>query len=102
MHLQLHTMKAMYVYIVTNRNNTTLYVGVTNNLLRRIYEHKNNIVEGFTKRYALHKLVYFEMFDDEISAISYEKYLKKCYRKTKIKLIEQKNPLWNDLYDNLI
>ena len=95
-------MKVMYVYIVTNRNNTTLYVGVTNNLLRRIYEHKNNIVEGFTKRYALHKLVYFEIFDDEMSAIRYEKYLKKCYRKTKVKLIEQKNPLWNDLYDNLI
>ena len=95
-------MKVMYVYIVTNRNNTSLYVGVTNNLLRRIYEHKNNIIEGFTKRYALHKLVYFEIFDDEISAISYEKYLKKCYRKTKVKLIEQKNPLWNDLYDNLI
>ena len=95
-------MKVMYVYIVTNRNNTTLYVGVTNNLLRRIYEHKNNIVEGFTKRYALHKLVYFEIFDDEMSAIRYEKYLKKCYRKTKVKLIEQKNPLWNDLYDSLI
>ena len=95
-------MKVMYVYIVTNRNNTTLYVGVTNNLLRRIYEHKNNIFEGFTKRYALHKLVYFEIFDDEMSAIRYEKYLKKCYRKTKVKLIEQKNPLWNDLYDSLI
>ena len=92
----------MYVYIVSNRNNTTLYVGVTNNLLRRIYEHKNNIVEGFTKRYALHKLVYFEIFDDEMSAIRYEKYLKKCYRKTKVKLIEQKNPLWNDLYDSLM
>ena len=95
-------MKVMYVYIVSNRNNTTLYVGVTNNLLRRIYEHKNNIVEGFTKRYALHKLVYFEIFDDEMSAIRYEKYLKKCYRKTKVKLIEQKNPLWNDLYDSLM
>ena len=95
-------MKSMYVYIMTNTNNTTLYVGVTNNLVRRVYEHKNNIFKGFTEKYLLHKLVYFEIFDDEISAINYEKYLKRCYRKTKEKLITQKNPLWNDLYDKLI
>ena len=93
-------MKTMYVYIMTNKNNTVLYVGVTNDLLRRTWEHKNNILEGFSKQYNLHKLVYFETFPDEISAITREKYLKKCYRKTKEKLINKKNPQWNDLSEN--
>ena len=93
-------MKAMYVYIMSNKNNTVLYVGVTNDLLRRTWEHKNNILEGFSKQYNLHKLVYFETFSDEMFAISREKYLKKCYRKTKEKLISVKNPQWNDLSDN--
>ena len=83
-------MKTMYVYIMTNENNTTLYVGVTSNLARRVYEHKNNTFGGFTAKYFLHKLVYFESFEDELSAISCEKYLKKCYRKTKEKIITQK------------
>lgn len=95
-------MKTMYIYIMTNQNNTTLYVGVTNNLVRRVWEHKNNILEGFSKKYCLHKLVYFEMFSDEISAIKCEKYLKKCYRKTKENLISQKNPDWHDLYDDMV
>ena len=91
----------MYVYIMTNENNTTLYVGVTSDLLRRVWEHKNNIHKGFTCNYNLHKLVYFEVYEDEITAIEGEKYLKKCYKKTKIKLIDEKNPYWNDLYDNI-
>ena len=94
-------MKQMYVYIMTNKNNTTLYVGVTNNLYRRVWEHKNNIFDGFSKKYNLHKLVYFEVFEDELSAIACEKYLKKCYRKTKEKLITQNNSQWNDLYDEV-
>ena len=92
----------MYVYIMTNKNNTTLYVGVTSNLIKRVWEHKNHIFEGFTSKYLLHKLVYFETFDDEISAITYEKYLKKCYRKTKEKLITDKNQTWSDLYEQLL
>ena len=94
-------MKNMYVYIMTNTNNTTLYVGVTNNLARRVWEHKNNILPGFTKQYELHKLVYYECYEDEITAISREKYLKKSYRKTKEKLITEFNPLWSDLFDNI-
>lgn len=92
----------MYVYIMTNKNNTTLYVGVTNDLVRRVWEHKNNILKGFTAQYDLHKLVYFEVYEDEISAIKREKYLKKCYRKTKNKLISTQNPQWNDLSDTLV
>ena len=95
-------MKTMYVYIMTNKNNTTLYVGVTNDLVRRIWEHKNNVLKGFTAQYDLHKLVYFEVYEDELSAIEREKYLKKCYRKTKNKLVTEQNPQWNDLYDTLV
>ena len=92
----------MYVYIMTNYNNTTLYVGVTNDLVRRTWEHKNNISKGFTAEYNLHKLVYFEAYDNELAAIEREKYLKKCYKKTKLKLITENNPLWNDLYETLV
>lgn len=92
----------MYVYIMTNKNNTVLYVGVTNNLARRVWEHKNDILQGFTREYGLHKLVYYEVYEDELTAISREKYLKKCYRKTKQKLISDKNPQWNDLYENIV
>ena len=87
---------------MTNRNNTTLYIGVTNNLVRRIGEHKNHTFNSFSKEYNLNKLVYYTMFEDELSAIACEKYLKKCYRKTKEKLISQMNPQWNDLYETLI
>jgi len=95
-------MKQMYVYILTNRNNTTLYIGVTNNLPRRILEHKNKILKGFTDQYEISKLVYFEIFTDEKTAIEREKYLKKCYRKTKEKLINSKNPTWSDLSDSFL
>ena len=90
-------MKDMYVYIMTNKNNTTLYVGVTNSLARRVYEHKHNLIQGFTAKYSLHKLVYFEHFTSEQEAIAREKFLKKCYRKTKEKLIDSINTSWNDL-----
>ena len=79
-----------------------MYIGVTNDLVRRVWEHKNSILEGFTKKYLLHKLVYFEVYPDEKSAIEREKHLKKCYKKTKKKLIIDKNPQWNDLYDELL
>ena len=90
-------MKDMYVYIMTNFTNTTLYIGVTNNLARRIYEHKQKLNNGFTKRYNVDKLVYYEHTESEEAAIIREKYLKKCYRKTKEKLITEFNPLWEDL-----
>ena len=91
----------MYVYIITNPTNTTLYIGVTNNLIRRIYEHKNGIFEGFSSKYNLNKLVYFEIFDDEINAIQREKNLKHWKRSWKINLIEKTNPDWKDLYPSI-
>lgn len=95
-------MKPMYIYILTNQNNTTFYVGVTNDLVRRVWEHKNNVFKGFTSRYNLHKLVYYEIYDDELTAIQREKKLKKFYRKVKQKMITERNPQWNDLYDELV
>ena len=97
-----HMKKTMYVYIMTNVVHTVLYVGVTNDLIRRVWEHKNNILGGFTATYRLHKLVYFAVFEDANSAIAYEKYLKKCYRRTKEKLITEQNPKWRDLYEDLV
>ena len=95
-------MKPMYVYILTNKNNTTFYVGVTNDLIRRVWEHKNNVLKGFTSQYNLHKLVYFEVYNDELTAIQREKDLKKFYKKVKRKMITEQNPQWNDLYDELV
>ena len=86
-----------YVYILTNKNNTVLYVGVTNDLSRRMYEHQNEQIEGFTKRYHLHKLVFFEEFSDINDAIACEKRLKRWTRAKKNALIEFKNPNWKDL-----
>jgi len=94
-------MKNMYVYIITNKTNTTLYVGVTNDLIRRIYEHKHHLLKGFSDRYNLEKLVYYECFDNELNAIQREKTLKKYKRDWKIKLIEGLNPQWNDLYNDV-
>ena len=88
---------AYYVYILTNQSNTTLYIGVTNNLQRRIYEHKNELIDGFTKRYKLHKLVFFEETNDVNSAIAREKQLKHWTREKKNKLIENINPNWLEL-----
>jgi putative endonuclease len=79
----------------------TLYIGVTSNLIRRIYEHKNDLVDSFSKRYQIHDLVYFEHTNDSLSAITREKQLKKWNRKWKIRLIEKSNPDWRNLYDEL-
>ena len=86
-----------FVYILTNKHNTTLYTGVTNNLERRLYEHKNKLVEGFTKRYNLDKLVYYEATSDVRSAIEREKQIKGWTRAKKDCLIETINPQWRDL-----
>ena len=91
----------MYVYIITNKPNGTLYIGVTNDLICRIYEHKHKIFKGFSSKYELNKLVYYEIYDDEIKAIQREKNLKHYSREWKKALIEQNNPEWNDLYDAL-
>ena len=89
-----------YVYILTNKTHSTLYIGVTNNLIRRVYEHKNGFVEGFTKKYNVHKLVYFEQTTDVESAILREKQLKGWTRAKKEKLINSLNPLWEELEIN--
>ena len=91
-------MEDFYVYIMASKKEGVLYIGVTNNLIRRIYEHKKNLIEGFTKKYFVHKLVYFEVTDSINIAIEREKQLKKWRRKWKINLIEESNPLWKDLY----
>jgi putative endonuclease len=89
-----------YVYILTNKSNNVFYIGVTNDLIRRIFEHKNKLVEGFTKKYNLRKLVYYEATNDIESAISREKQLKNWHRDWKINLIDQFNPDWKDLSDD--
>ena len=91
-------MKNYYVYIITNKSKT-LYVGMTNNLNRRMFEHKNKIIEGFTKKYNIDKLVYFETFTNAYEAIRREKQIKGWLRIKKINLIEEMNPGWNDLSD---
>ena len=86
---------------MASRRNGTLYIGVTNDLVRRVNEHKSDIIEGFTKKYGVHLLVYFETFSDIRDAIWREKCLKEWSRKDKLKLIERKNPKWNDLSETL-
>jgi len=87
-----------FVYILASKRNGTLYIGVTSDLIRRIHEHKHNMVEGFTQKYAVHNLVYFEVTESVESAILREKQLKKWNRELKIRLIENTNPNWRDLY----
>ncbi len=94
--------KTGYVYILTSQKNGTLYIGVTSDLIKRIYEHKNSDVPGFTKRYGVMYLVYFEIFEDIEQAILREKRMKKWNRGWKIQLIEKSNPDWSDLYPNLL
>ena len=89
--------KSYYVYILTNFNDTTFYIGVTNNLTKRIYEHKNKLMKGFSNKYNLKKLVYFEETNDINSAIRREKQLKNWHREWKINLIKSKNPNFEDL-----
>ncbi|WP_436836596.1 GIY-YIG nuclease family protein [Paraglaciecola arctica] len=96
------TMKQPSVYIITNRYNTTLYIGVTSNLIKRIYQHKNKLVKGFSAQYNLDKLVYFECFEDMENAITREKRLKVWKRDWKNRLINEMNPRWKDLYFDLI
>jgi len=90
-----------YVYILSNKYNNVLYVGITNDLIRRVYEHKNKLVEGFTKKYNVDKLVYYELFNDPTNAITREKQLKGYSRKKKVELITSFNPEWEDLYETL-
>jgi len=95
-------MKQGFVYIMTNHKNTVFYIGVTSDIVRRVYEHKNNLIDGFTKKYNLHKLVYFEQFALVGAAIDREKQLKYWHREWKINLIRSKNPKFRDLYQDLI
>jgi putative endonuclease len=93
--------KKYYVYLLTTWNNKVLYTGVTNNLVRRIYEHKNKLIDGFTKKYNVCKLVYFEETDDILVAIEREKKIKGWLRTKKNELVESVNPEWRDLYDEV-
>ena len=93
--------KQYYVYLMTNKNNTVIYTGVTSDLKKRVYEHKEKLVKGFTKRYNLDKLVYYEVLDGPHNAISREKQIKSGSRQKKIDLINKMNKKWNDLYGGL-
>ena len=86
---------------MSNKNNNVLYIGVTNDLIRRIYEHKNKILKGFTSKYNVEKLVYYECFEDELLAIQREKNLKNWHKEWKENLIRQMNPEWKDLYEGI-
>ena len=92
--------KIYYVYILASKRNGTLYIGVTNDLERRLYEHKNNLIDGFTKRYKVHNLVYYESVNDVNAALQREKQLKRWTRKWKMEFIEKVNPEWRDLAEN--
>ena len=91
-----------YVYILFNKRNGALYTGVTSNLIKRVYEHKTKASDGFTSRYAINKLGYYEVHDSILSAIAREKQIKAGARKDKLALIEGMNPDWNDLYDSIL
>jgi putative endonuclease len=92
---------AFYVYLLASKKHGTFYLGVTNDLVRRTYEHRTKAVGGFTKRYDVNKLVWFEIYDDAVTAITREKELKKWRRDWKIRLIEETNPEWVDLYPGI-
>lgn len=93
--------KNPYVYILASKRNGTLYVGVTSNLAKRIWQHKNGFADGFTKKYSVDQLVYYEKHENMLSAIHREKRLKEWQRKWKLDLIEKDNPHWKDLYDEI-
>lgn len=95
-------MEQSYVYILASQKNGTLYTGVTSDLIRRIWEHKNNIVKGFSQRYDVHCLVYYEIHTDIEQAILREKQIKSWKRKWKLELIEKENPNWDDLYEKIL
>ena len=90
------------VYILASKRNGTLYIGVTRNLQKRAWEHKNDQVQGFTKRYGVHRLVYYELHEQMMAAISREKQMKKWNRAWKLELIEKENPEWRDLWNGII
>ncbi len=94
--------KQYYIYILTSNNQNVLYTGITNDLLRRVYEHKNKLHDGFTSKFNVNQLVYYEIFFDPITAIERKKQIKGGSRKKKIKLIESKNVEWDDLYFGLL
>ena len=91
-----------YIYIMSNKSNTTIYIGVTSDLIKRVYEHKNKLIDGFTKKYNIDKLVYYEIYDDINEAIKREKQLKTFKREWKNQLIEENNKNWDDLYDKIL
>lgn len=101
-YIKVGIVKRGYVYILANRHEGTLYIGVTSDLVKRVYEHKSKAVAGFSKQYNLDKLVYYEIFEDIEEAIKREKQLKNWHREWKINLIEQKNKNWNDLYETIL
>jgi putative endonuclease len=92
---------AYYVYILASRRDGAIYIGITNDLVRRVYEHRTKAVPGFTAKYNITRLVWFESYDNPISAITREKELKKWKRGWKVQLIEEKNPQWLDLYESI-
>ena len=94
--------KKAFVYIMASKRNGTIYIGVTSDLIHRVWQHKNNEIEGFTKKYKVHKLVYFEQHNNIRSAIEREKQIKKWIRKWKLDLIENKNSEWKDLYGEIV
>ena len=91
----------MFVYLLSSKPYGTLYIGVTNDLVRRVWEHKNEVAQGFTERYGVVRLIYFEQIDSPIEAITREKQLKKWRRSWKVELIEKSNPDWHDLYPGI-
>jgi putative endonuclease len=94
-------MKQYYVYILASRPGGAIYVGVTSNLIKRVYEHKNGLVQGHTKRYGINKLVYFEVYDTAYNAIQRERNIKHWPRVWKTRLIARENPTWRDLYEEI-
>ncbi len=90
------------VYILASKRNGTLYTGATSNLIKRVWEHKSNVVQGFTSKYGVHRLVWYELHEDMASAIQREKAIKHWKRAWKIRVIEEKNPQWRDLYPGLL
>lgn len=95
-------MKSGYVYILASQSNGTLYIGVTSDLVKRVHEHKTNAVQGFTQKYNVHKLVYYECHQDMTFAITREKELKRFNRKWKLALIDKENSAWRDLYEDIL
>ena len=93
--------KRFFVYILASKKNGALYTGVTSSLVQRVWQHKNKEVEGFTQKYDVDRLVYYEIHEDSMEAITREKQLKKWKRAWKVRLIEEKNPEWRDLYDEI-